>query len=101
MPIETKWLKGPWDFDTELGQVVTPEETILDIDYCCTIDSDDQREATGHLIAAAPELYEALVEARRYVLGAYECAFPNESENQRILESVDAALAKARGELCR
>lgn len=50
-----------------------------------------------HLIAAAPELLAALQAARIYVRDAYECAFPNEAENDAVLRDIDAAIVKAKG----
>lgn len=44
------------------------------------------------------ELIEALAAARIYVACAYECAFPDDEENHRVLTQVDAALARARGQ---
>lgn len=38
------------------------------------------------------QLLEALKQARQYVYGAYECAFPDEGENQAVLADVDAAI---------
>lgn len=48
--------------------------------------------------AAADELYEALEASQIYVEKAYECAFPDQAENDAVLALVSAALAKARGE---
>lgn len=68
---------------------------------------DGPRGPIGRLAIAAiirkhhcpvADLYAALAQARRYVELAYECAFPDESENERVLAEIDAALAKARGE---
>lgn len=52
----------------------------------------------AQLIEVAPDLYDALQDARQYVVGAYKCAFPDDAENQRVLKTIDTALAKARGE---
>jgi hypothetical protein len=38
------------------------------------------------------ELEAILRDARPYVQGAYECAFPDEQENKAVLESIDQAL---------
>lgn len=60
---------------------------------CCDV-AVHENEANAHLIAAAPELYAALVEAKAE-LEAYEEAATGESYNNTGL---NAALAKARGE---
>ena len=50
--------------------------------------------ANARLIAAAPDLLEALTAAREYVAGAYECAFPDDYVNAAVLAQIDAAIAK-------
>lgn len=67
----------------------------------------DEGEANAHLIAAAPDLYEALAGARDYVAGdlqerkeiyrGYE-NLGHIDQVERELKAIDAALAKARGE---
>ena len=52
--------------------------------------AEAEREANARLIAAAPELYEALEIVRTQLSGSLSA--------QGLLEEVDAALAKARGE---
>jgi hypothetical protein len=56
------------------------------------------REAREKLNAAAPDLLAALEEALPYVERAYECAFPDEAENERICDTARAAIARAKGE---
>ena len=51
------------------------------------------------VIRAAPRTLEALQEARRYVVGAYECAFPDETENARVLQQIDEAIEAATKEV--
>ena len=46
------------------------------------------------LKAANAELLEALKEALPYVVGAYECAFPDEQENEYIRDKVSALITK-------
>jgi hypothetical protein len=55
--------------------------------------------ANMHLISAAPDMYEALVDARRAIVNAIEIigSQPQDPEFE-TLRKVDAALAKARGE---
>lgn len=43
------------------------------------------------------ELLEALQLALPYVVGAYECAFPNQSENEYVRDRVESAIQKAKG----
>jgi hypothetical protein len=51
--------------------------------------------ANAKLIAAAPDLLEALRLALPYIEGAYECAFPDSDHNENVLEAARAAIAKA------
>lgn len=88
-----KWTLGPWRLDAEWGrgaivsEVITNNESGTDI--VCTFDEADmpadEVDANAHLIAAAPELYEALSDARRVVAPEFR-------------PRIDALLAKARGE---
>jgi hypothetical protein len=54
-------------------------------------------EAHAHELTARyngwSAMREVLAEALPYVLGAYECAFPNESENERIVAAITAILS--------
>lgn len=38
---------------------------------------------------AAQQAVEALIEARRYVVGAYECAFPDRDLNESVTRQID------------
>lgn len=55
--------------------------------------SKEENEANARLIAAAPELLEALIEAGKYLQGDVGCAYP-----QELFEVIQAAIAKATGE---
>jgi hypothetical protein len=57
----------------------------------------DNREAYARLFAAATGLLEALKAALPYVEQAYECSFPDESENFLVRENAMQAIAKAEG----
>jgi len=79
------------------------------------IESQDERVANAHLFAAAPELLEALIDARGAIellpadaLGEarrYECAPDSEGGvmtwplRDELLDKINRAIAKARGEV--
>lgn len=102
---ETKFTPGPWvAVDEGRGRdrnwcVMVPEESRFG-PYIATIhNTADHAKANAHLIAAAPELYEAL----EAVLDLRENTSPFGGELQadridRTIEAASAALAKARGE---
>ncbi len=57
------------------------------------IDRVERAEAENARLRERVETLEAaLRDARAYVYGAYECAFPDPLENERVLREVDAAL---------
>ena len=86
---------GPWIYDKETGEVFTDEKYVqprvaqVDLDNVTDI---EQGHADGCLIAAAPDLLEAL-----------EVAYA-ELENHKgvpgvaVLPCIEAAIAKARGQ---
>ena len=100
----TKFTPGPWRIDRETRHdcgysrssrgIVDPDgKPVLlfdpsDGEYNPAIDEDS---ADVHLIAAAPELYQALVLAKDMMV-ANDCSLP------KTFEVIDAALSKARGE---
>lgn len=104
----TKFTPGPWR--VEVGQdyyapsmqphvYVSSEETVCAATVVATMGTYggialEQKQANAHLIAAAPELYEALERALNFIANT-------ESEFGIQLDSGDAAraaLRKARGE---
>ena len=88
---ERKWTKGTWWVerdeysDIEKYGVYAIDETPV-VSHFTAI----EHEHDAHLIAAAPELYEAVSLVRSRLQGSLE--------QQGLQEIVDAALAKARGE---
>ena len=101
----TKWTPGPW-FSVNIG---TDEEPMMDVKaariagqeprhcvaICATGDSPQPMEtANAHLIAAAPELYEALEDCLNWIDYMSLAGPATDTTKARI----ETALAKARGE---
>jgi hypothetical protein len=60
----SRYTKGPWVFDGESTVFDDRKrDPVCNVDYCCP--QEDQ--ANGRLIAAAPDLLEALIELEEYV----------------------------------
>lgn len=49
--------------------------------------------AVLELLTILAQLVAVLSKSKRYVSGAYECAFPDEEENAQVLIDIDAAIA--------
>jgi hypothetical protein len=49
---------GPWEFDYEAGEVSAPNGTV--VLYPTMLPDEAEEVANGHLVAAAPDLLEAL-----------------------------------------
>jgi hypothetical protein len=58
----------------------------------------EEVKANAYLIAAAPDLFEALRLALPYIQDAYEYAFPDADHNENVLTIAREALAKANGQ---
>lgn len=100
---ERKWTSGPWGVG-EYNQLSDEIEITAEAGfYVSSIDCDGVYDADGgegsimianaHLIAAAPDLYEAL----EYMMVCHRDIHDKECE--RALSMTKAALAKARGKL--
>jgi len=115
---ETKFTQGPWEatFTDCLGGPagycrIRPKSgemfgyfTSGEIATMYMMDEAEQ-QANSHLVAAAPELYEALIVARDYVQAELEmrirslAGHPQKWEmEERDLALINAALTKVRGE---
>lgn len=96
MSTETNFTPGPWSLDNndvrDEAQAVESEATGCIVAEACTLDRPGDCEANAHLIAAAPELYEALEGIMR--AEARDRVMPAGAE----WDAARAALAKARGE---
>ena len=97
---EKEWTKGPWHVDEQnchAGNVATchgDADTWFEVWSPNWSEGIDQ-EANAHLIAAAPELYEALDELADLMQGVIEGDYKPDSFTLQVAK---AALAKARGE---
>ncbi|MEQ3644793.1 MAG: hypothetical protein ABNH17_05460 [Paracoccus sp. (in: a-proteobacteria)] len=103
---ERKWTPGPWAID--FSSIISKADALPagrvhgygcgndfvadlnDGEYHEYTDRDEQ-DANAHLIAAAPDLYEALDKVNRWFNGA-------ETEIGMILREANVALKKARGQ---
>lgn len=108
---ETRWTPGPWTLETayrdeDLLSVVYVSEDNQEFPIAEEVggrrhgaDFEDESEcvANAHLIAAAPELYEALEECKR-VLSDLQSTQLEGTRTRAAWEKARAALAKARGE---
>ena len=99
---ETKFTPGPWSIFGPLSDKhepayrVSAERTLsLTVSPCPDGFVHGENKANAHLIAAAPELYEALEEIVENAVVYYEGSMDIYSE---AIENARNALAKARGE---
>ena len=86
---ERKWTPGPWQIDDD--GIYNPRITGDDgNDVAEVLEFPDmgQQIANARIIGAAPDLYEALLEALPYV----------PEHHGPIMHKINAALAKTRGE---
>lgn len=92
-----KWTKGPWKATPNGDGYVITRTDVFVAGYAIAAArpsraaTEDQCEANARLIAAAPDLYEALVEARERMVGSSPGL-------KALIAKTDAALSRARGE---
>jgi hypothetical protein len=97
-----KHTKGPWIVSDERESYLGPESGSFEVSgpsgiICVTDESyAPEAEANAHLIAAAPELLEALLQAQGYV-GEY-CEHHDCRVSTELYAKIDTLIAKARGE---
>jgi len=91
---------GPWKVDA-MGNVWSADTKVCEMSEhpviasgCYREKTDDEHRANARLIAAAPDLFDALKQARRCLAWACE----QRPEFQAEYNAVDAAIAKATGE---
>ena len=89
---ERKWTPGPWAVRDARGIRGANGECVAST-YCAAPAED------AHLIAAAPDLYEALEQARDTILELINARNSEaEGSDEDWVGGINAALAKARGE---
>lgn len=106
---EPKWTPGPWRIaEDENNLAVAPWREAIGIEslsdqaagcvpsLVAWTTRGGRPAADAYLIAAAPELYAALVDARDYV--DRQVKIYHAGGHAEVLMRIDAALAKARGE---
>lgn len=85
----------------ELAEIIANGMNIGDLPEAIIVAIDDCLSLPGYNVtvnepsAIQAQLVAALSKSKRYVSGAYECAFPDEEENAQVLIDIDAALAAA------
>jgi hypothetical protein len=100
--METNFTPGPWALDEKGLGVISKAGNISGDIICDAPDGwEDSMKLWGFnaaLIAAAPDLFEALRLALPYIQDAYECAFPDTDHNANVLSMAQLALSKAIGQ---
>jgi hypothetical protein len=89
--MDTKFTPGPWF--AQRGEIVSANDPICSMPtlYRASKDAKDALAADAALIAAAPEMFEALEEVRM-------CGNAGAKLSRAASDKVKAALRKARGE---
>lgn len=96
--MEAKHTEGPWSIRSFANSYSI--ESVNDIEVAATTDpadagvSDDEAAANANLIAAAPDLLAALVDAQALLRSHPETV--TAADRQAALDSIAAVLAKAR-----
>lgn len=104
---DAKFTAGPWV--AREYNIYADEIQIVANDgvYVASVDVDGQQgmaawseiQADAHLIAAAPEMYEALIAARKHIVDGFRNICHDFPESRMAgVTQIDAAIAKARGE---
>ena len=88
-----RFTKGPWRYNLATnGEIVAPQQRGPDV---TVVEADAANPNDAHLIAAAPELYEALKELASIVEIHSECTDNNFAWAEMI--EARAIIAKAQG----
>ncbi len=100
--MRTEWTKGPWKIrtnDHSFDVLTEDDKHAICTNYGC-YSSTEQKKVDAHLIAAAPQLYEAL----HLWMDAFNSHLMSSSSKKaqarraEMWDKANAAMAKARGE---
>ena len=97
--MDTKFTKGVWATDSLMVYAVGGE-IVADCDFG-TIEMIEEESANASLIAAAPDMYDVLIELRSSLLAMVSCGIVGELNHEYVIDkmkAIDAVLANARGE---
>lgn len=98
---EMRFTPGPWKRyeRTDGGLVVTTQKGLSPVSIANVVIRRDLHEfqANAHLIAAAPDLLDVLIELKEWI-DCLDPPFTQDLEWPETEEKLKAALAKARGE---
>lgn len=105
--MKTKHTPGPWKVleiknDKELMFIVKSDERMIGSFHGFYSDADDKLKADANLLAAAPEMLEALENALRLLAVAEnnnafkDCALP--LIGKKTIEQIESIINKAKGE---
>jgi hypothetical protein len=97
-----EFTKGEWKVDLESGEITVNDSMVIGTVYgsddypCCDEDISEECKANAHLIAAAPDMYEAIIDNRANMTGEYDrkscghkffCVCPEEKINKAIAKA--------------
>lgn len=90
---------GPWDYlgNHVYAKFVSPDKTPINPTICLLSNTTTSMKENAALIAAAPEMYEALQEALPFIKKASD-NFGSDYRPIEVLNLIESVLKKAQGE---
>ena len=93
----TKFTSAPWTISGLINKDIVGGDGEVVCRVAVPFNDTDQRDANAHLIAAAPDMYEALEAAREQIEFKLKVA-GDYGQFHDLVPVIDAAIKKARGE---
>lgn len=87
---------GPW-VAQHYSRSVDPDDWCIGVDGGAIDAVASCSERDADLIAAAPEMMEALEAAREFLIDGMAMGFVGKPEDEDVLEVIETAIAKAKG----